>query len=227
MRCASLCDGSDCLRASRCSRRDPARCDRAGSIAPTQTHPACPHRPALSRASKRPRCGPAGGRQPPGRVALAAALRRRRASKVCCATRRVHPARHPTDRDAGRGAGADLLRAAGRGHPLDRPGRGPGGWDLVARRAADLGRSPPPTASTAHVQALARPRLRREGRERAPIEPVRWDPGVVGLYMDPPAHAVVLSIDEKSQIQALERTRPDRPLAPRPSRRPDPRLYPS
>lgn len=32
--------------------------------------------------------------------------------------------------------------------------------------------------------------------------------------MDPPAHAVVLSIDEKSQIQALERTRPDRPLAP-------------
>jgi transposase len=31
--------------------------------------------------------------------------------------------------------------------------------------------------------------------------------------MDPPAHAVVLSIDEKSQIQALERTRPDRPLA--------------
>ena len=37
---------------------------------------------------------------------------------------------------------------------------------------------------------------------------------VVGLYMDPPAHAVVLSIDEKSQIQALERTRPDQPLGP-------------
>ena len=34
----------------------------------------------------------------------------------------------------------------------------------------------------------------------------------MGLYMDPPAHAVVLSIDEKSQIQALERTRPDQPL---------------
>jgi hypothetical protein len=29
---------------------------------------------------------------------------------------------------------------------------------------------------------------------------------VVGLYLDPPAHAVVLSIDEKSQIQALDRT---------------------
>ncbi len=36
---------------------------------------------------------------------------------------------------------------------------------------------------------------------------------IVGLYMDPPAHAVVLSIDEKSQIQALERTRPGLPLA--------------
>ena len=31
---------------------------------------------------------------------------------------------------------------------------------------------------------------------------------VVGLYIDPPAHAVVLSIDEKSQIQALDRTQP-------------------
>ncbi len=35
---------------------------------------------------------------------------------------------------------------------------------------------------------------------------------VVGLYMKPPAHAVVLSIDKKSQIQALERTRLDQPL---------------
>ena len=31
---------------------------------------------------------------------------------------------------------------------------------------------------------------------------------VVGLYVAPPAHAVVLSIDEKSQIQALDRTQP-------------------
>src|SRR4051812_36730243 len=31
---------------------------------------------------------------------------------------------------------------------------------------------------------------------------------VVGLYMHPPAHAVVLSMDEKSQIQALDRTQP-------------------
>ena len=31
---------------------------------------------------------------------------------------------------------------------------------------------------------------------------------VVGLYVDPPAHAIVLSVVEKSQIQALDRTQP-------------------
>ena len=35
---------------------------------------------------------------------------------------------------------------------------------------------------------------------------------IVGLYIDPPAHAVVLSIDEKSQIQALDRTQPGLPM---------------
>lgn len=37
---------------------------------------------------------------------------------------------------------------------------------------------------------------------------------IVGLYVDPPAHAVVLSIDEKSQIQALDRSQPGLPLKP-------------
>ena len=35
---------------------------------------------------------------------------------------------------------------------------------------------------------------------------------IVGLYVDPRAHAVVLSIDEKSQIQALDRTQPGLPM---------------
>ena len=35
---------------------------------------------------------------------------------------------------------------------------------------------------------------------------------IVGLYVSPPAHAVVLSFDEKSQIQALDRTQPGLPL---------------
>ena len=37
---------------------------------------------------------------------------------------------------------------------------------------------------------------------------------VVGLYMNPPAKALVLSVDEKSQIQALDRTQPILPLRP-------------
>jgi Homeodomain-like domain len=37
---------------------------------------------------------------------------------------------------------------------------------------------------------------------------------VVGLYVKPPAHALVLSVDEKSQIQALDRTQPLLPLHP-------------
>ena len=37
---------------------------------------------------------------------------------------------------------------------------------------------------------------------------------VIGLYVDPPAHAVVLSVDEKSQIQALDRTQPGLPMKP-------------
>jgi transposase len=37
---------------------------------------------------------------------------------------------------------------------------------------------------------------------------------VVGLYLDPPAGAVVLSVDEKSQIQALDRTQPSLPMKP-------------
>jgi transposase len=37
---------------------------------------------------------------------------------------------------------------------------------------------------------------------------------IVGLYMSPPTHAMVLSIDEKSQIQALSRTRPGTGVRP-------------
>jgi len=43
------------------------------------------------------------------------------------------------------------------------------------------------------------------------IEKVR---DIVGLYMDPPEHALVLCVDEKSQIQALDRTAPCLPLLP-------------
>ena len=35
---------------------------------------------------------------------------------------------------------------------------------------------------------------------------------IVGLYVNPPDHAIVLSVDEKSQIQALDRTQPGLPM---------------
>ena len=41
------------------------------------------------------------------------------------------------------------------------------------------------------------------------VEKVR---DIVGLYLDPPDHAIVLCVDEKSQIQALDRTQPVLPL---------------
>jgi transposase len=43
------------------------------------------------------------------------------------------------------------------------------------------------------------------------VEKVR---DIVGLYLDPPDRAVVLSVDEKSQIQALDRTQPLLPMRP-------------
>ena len=43
------------------------------------------------------------------------------------------------------------------------------------------------------------------------VEKVR---DIVGLYMHPPDHAVVLCVDEKSQVQALERTQPLLPMLP-------------
>jgi transposase len=43
------------------------------------------------------------------------------------------------------------------------------------------------------------------------VEKVR---DVVGLYMDPPQRAIVLSVDEKSQVQALDRSQPLLPMTP-------------
>jgi hypothetical protein len=48
----------------------------------------------------------------------------------------------------------------------------------------------------------------------------------VGLYLDPPTKAVVVCIDEKTQIQALDRTAPILPDPPRGPREADFRLRP-
>jgi transposase len=56
-------------------------------------------------------------------------------------------------------------------------------------------------------------RLRTFKRSRDPDFISKLE-AIVGLYMAPPRHAVVLSVDEKSQIQALDRTQPGLPIKP-------------
>ena len=63
------------------------------------------------------------------------------------------------------------------------------------------------------VHQLQPHRLRTFKRSRDP-EFLTKLADIVGLYLAPPRHAVVLSVDEKSQIQALDRTQPGLPLKP-------------
>src|SRR6516162_8152384 len=62
-----------------------------------------------------------------------------------------------------------------------------------------------------HTHGLQPHRVRqlKLSRDRQFVTKLR---DIVGLYVDPPAHAVVLSVDEKSQIQALDRTQPGLPI---------------
>ncbi len=113
-----------------------------------------------------------------------------------------------------------------------RPARiEPLGPDLVARVVArTLADAPGETTHwTADMMAaqcaISASAVRRIWRAHG-LAPHRWrrfklstDPqfiaklrDVVGLYVDPPAHAIVLSVDEKSQIQALDRTQPGLPM---------------
>lgn len=124
----------------------------------------------------------------------------RRVSRACCATR-------PDRRARRRSLPAGPPRWSGgrrRRHRTRRPTGRHGRWRSRGARCRD---------GAAHL-----------GRERA--QPHRWrvfklskDPAfveklhdIVGLYVAPPAHAVVLSFDEKSQIQALDRSQPGLPL---------------
>jgi hypothetical protein len=86
---------------------------------------------------------------------------------------------------------------------MDRPGDGRGNQHL-----AEFG------ASASGGRTKLQPhRLRTSKRSRHPRFAAKLA-DIVGLYVDPPAHAVVLSLDEKSQIQALDRTQPGLPLTP-------------
>ena len=55
--------------------------------------------------------------------------------------------------------------------------------------------------------------LRNRGKSTDPDFESKLE-DVVGLYLDPPENSIVLCVDEKSQIQALERSQPILPLLP-------------
>ena len=83
-------------------------------------------------------------------------------------------------------------------------------WTLRAMaKAAGVAASTVRTIWQAHGLAPHRWRQFKLSTDPAFVDKVR---DIVGLYVEPPAHAAVLSIDEKSQIQALDRTQPGLPL---------------
>ena len=53
---------------------------------------------------------------------------------------------------------------------------------------------------------------KRSSRTATSLRSMFGTHGSFGLCFDPPAHAIVLSVDEKSQIQALDRTKPGLPM---------------
>jgi transposase len=111
------------------------------------------------------------------------------------------------------------------------PGRKPLSADLKAKVLAKTARETPTDATHWSVRTMAkamgisRTSVQRIWRE-AGLKPhltarfkVSNDPqfeekvsDIVGLYMSPPDRALVLCVDEKSQIQALDRTQPGLPL---------------
>lgn len=113
------------------------------------------------------------------------------------------------------------------------PGRAPVTSERVAEVVRLTQTEPPHEATHWTVRAMAKAcglavSTVQEIWKAHGLAPHRWrafklstDPAfvaklhdVVGLYVDPPAHAVVLSVDEKSQIQALDRTQPGLPMKP-------------
>jgi transposase len=78
-----------------------------------------------------------------------------------------------------------------------------------APSTAPISRRRSAAGSSAGARSTRRVRQFKLSNDPRFVEKLR---DVVGLYLDPPAHAIVLSVDEKSQIQALDRTQPGLPM---------------
>jgi transposase len=126
------------------------------------------------------------------------------------------------------------LRAAGLEKDAPRPGRIPRitSSQVTAIVEATLHRKPPnathwSTRTMAEAQGVSEATVRRIW-QRHNLKPHRLDTfklsrdpqfvdklvDIVGLYLNPPDKALVLCVDEKSQIQALDRTQPGLPMKP-------------
>jgi len=124
------------------------------------------------------------------------------------------------------------LGVAGLEHDAPRPGRTPEiDGDAVLAVIEKTTRQKPPnrthwsTRAMAQAAGISEASVRRIWRAHG-LKPHRIHTfklsndarfaekleDVVGLYLNPPEHALVLSLDEKSQIQALDRTQPGLPL---------------
>lgn len=123
-------------------------------------------------------------------------------------------------------------RVAGLWRDKTRPSRIPPLSPAVAERVVALTLAgPPPTASHWTGAAMAkaagisissvqriwrahglRPHLVRRFKLSNDPQFAAKLKEIVGLYVNPPNHAIVLSVDEKSQIQALDRTQPGLPM---------------
>ena len=140
------------------------------------------------RASRRPPSG--AGRSGSCKPGSAGACRTRRARPARRRSRRRASARWCAARSRRRRTRRRTGRRGRRPRPaawrLDDPDNLEGAWPRAASLASFKLSTDPAFAEKLH--------------------------DIVGLYVDPPAHAVVLSVDEKSQIQALDRTQPGLPM---------------
>src|SRR5881392_4465710 len=130
--------------------------------------------------------------------------------------RRFHRARVLGLRDAPRGGRPDRLSPAREAKIIaatQRPPPAPYTHWSVRRLARRLGVSP---ATVHRVWQRAGLKPHRFGRYVASPDPdfEQKAADIIGLYLQPPAHAAVFCVDEKTAIQALDRRDPVLPLSP-------------
>jgi transposase len=101
---------------------------------------------------------------------------------------------------------ADVIRRT-----LDEPPPGETTHWTVRAMAKASGVSPAKVHEIWQEAGLAPHRVRRFKLSTDPAFAEKLEE-VIGLYVDPPRHAIVLSLDEKSQVQALDRTQPGLPM---------------